>query len=135
MKKKSKKRIPQDIRPWARLKSPEEGFSVPIKQATRWVAGSRRDWNTKILRTKVTDELSSIILKAFTGEIGDPAGTLLQQKINKKLRGYNKMGMLCRYKNYCAFTGRARTFNRILYMARHSMRKLAGIGLISGFIK
>lgn len=135
MKKKSKKRVPQDIKPWARLNPPQEGFSIPAKQATRWIAGSRRDRNTKILTTAIAGELSSIILEASLKEISDHLAPLLQQKINKKLQGHNKIKALCRYKNYCSFTGRARTFNRILYMARHSVRKLAGIGLISGLKK
>lgn len=47
----------------------------------------------------------------------------------------NKMQSLVKYKNYCLLSGRGRTYNRSLYIARHNMRKLVGIGLISGLIK
>jgi len=76
-------------------------------------------------------EMSLLLLKSFT----HLENASLQQKINKKVHGLSKMKSLSKHKNYCAMTGRARTFNRFLYLARHDVRKLAGVGLISGLIK
>jgi ribosomal protein S14 len=47
----------------------------------------------------------------------------------------NTMQSLPKYKNYCLMSGRGRTYNRFLYMARHNVRKLVGVGAISGLVK
>jgi ribosomal protein S14 len=59
---------------------------------------------------------------------------LAMQKIANRVHG-NKIISLSRYKNFCVFSGRSRTYNRSLYMARHNMRKFVGAGLISGLLK
>jgi ribosomal protein S14 len=45
------------------------------------------------------------------------------------------MQSLPKYKNYCLMSGRGRTYNRFVYMARHNVRKLIGVGAISGLVK
>ena len=62
MRKRSKKRIPQDEKPWARIIEPNQEILVlPAKKTSRWVSGGRRDWNTRILSTLDGLEISEII--------------------------------------------------------------------------
>jgi ribosomal protein S14 len=139
MRKRSKKRIPQDLKPWVRVKEVSNDLLyIPGKKTTRWVAGGRRDWDTKILNAATAGEITHVLLRSFAAAIGQEGGDYsknLLNKLNYRLHTGNKMGSLAKYKNYCLLSGRGRTYSRSLYMARHNMRKLVGIGLISGLVK
>jgi len=52
------------------------------------------------------------------------------QKIN-----LTKMRSLAKYKNFCLFSGKGRTYNRTLFIARHQTRKLINIGALPGISK
>jgi ribosomal protein S14 len=102
------------------------------------VAGGRRDWDTKVLNAASAREITNVLLKSFiitAGTESSEFSTNLLSKLNYKLHSANKMSSLSKYKNYCLLSGRARTYNRSLFIARHNMRKLVGVGLISGLIK
>lgn len=139
MRKRSKKRIPQDVKPWVRVKEVSNDLlHIPGKKTTRWVAGGRRDWDVRVLNTASAKEVTNILLKSFTSGLGSEGSDFSKNLFNKlscKMYAANKMQSLAKYKNYCLLSGRGRTYNRSLYIARHSMRKLVGIGLISGLIK
>jgi len=53
----------------------------------------------------------------------------IQNKIN------SKKGFISKNKNYCYYIGRSRSYNRNLFMARHTFRKFARFGMLPGFIK
>lgn len=135
MKKKSKKRIPQDVKPWIRVKDKNDDvFSMPAKQTTRWISGERRNWETRVLNAAIKIEKNLILLKSCT-EFSAWRWWLQHQKVMHRLHTANKVNAIAKYKNYCILSGRARTFNRCLYIARHSFRRLSGVGLLSGIIK
>ena len=77
--------------------------------------------------------LSAIIRSMSTGT--SVFASLAAQKIINKLHNTNKTASMTRYKNFCLLSGRGRTYNRSLYLARHNMRKLVGLGVISGLNK
>jgi len=138
MRKKSRKRVPQDIRPWTRIKDVNyEVLALPGRKNSRWVAGGRKDWDTRVLNTTGTHEVSAIILKSLRNSLSTSGLNFKQLLIEKigNCRHGNKTTCLSRYKNFCVFSGRSRTYNRSLYVARHNMRKLVGVGLISGLLK
>ena len=83
-------------------------------------------------------EVSTVLLKSFINSLGHEGsdfGKNLLSKLSRRLHKDNKMKSLVKYKNYCLLSGRARTYSRSLHVARHNMRKLVGLGLISGLIK
>jgi ribosomal protein S14 len=139
MRKKSTKRVPQDIKPWVRVREVDnDQLYVPGKKTTRWVAGGRRDWDTKVLNAAAARQFADILVKSLIITTGHEVNTLSENYLNKlnlKLRTATKMRSLTKYKNYCLLSGRGRTYNRSFYIARHNMRKLVGTGLISGLIK
>jgi len=102
------------------------------RQTTRWVAGSRRDWETRLLRMAAALEYRTFLTQYFANT---SISATLHQKISQQSQRINKQASLSKHKNYCALAGRARTFNRLLYLARHNIRKLAASGLISGLSK
>ena len=139
MKKRSKKRIPQDIKPWVGVKVEDSDiFALPGKKTTRWVAGGRRDWNTRVLNTAVVHEHKKIIFSSLAHSLGGKTGSfaqLLSQKLKYKIMSMSKTASLAKYKNFCLVSGRGRTYSRSLYLARHNIRKLIGVGAISGLNK
>jgi ribosomal protein S14 len=52
-----------------------------------------------------------------------------------KIFGVDKFSHKSKSKNLCYYVGRGRSFNRKLYMARHTIRKFARFGMLPGFIK
>ena len=139
MRKRSKKRTPQDIKPWVRVKeTSNEVFYLPGKKTTRWIAGGRRDWDTTILNAATIGEFRQILLKAFISSIGAENNDYSKNWLNKLLLKWkvsSKIRSLSKYKNYCLLSGRGRTYNRDILLARHNLRKLVGVGMISGLIK
>lgn len=67
----------------------------------------------------------------------------LYQKLNNsyktelqyKISDINSRGSISKQKNYCYYIGRSRSFNRDLFMARHTFRKFARFGMLPGFVK
>lgn len=67
----------------------------------------------------------------------------LPQKLNSsyktelqyKIANTNNRGSISKQKNYCYYIGRSRSFNRDLFMARHTFRKFARFGMLPGFVK
>jgi ribosomal protein S14 len=67
----------------------------------------------------------------------------LYQKLNNsyktelqyKISNMNSRGSISKQKNYCYYIGRSRSFNRDLFMARHTFRKFARFGMLPGFVK
>ncbi len=55
-----------------------------------------------------------------------------KRKLLDKINSYPVFAAYGKYKNFCLFQGKGRTFNRSLFVSRHTLRKLAGVGLISG---
>lgn len=175
MRKRSKKRVPQDIKAWVRSKNEadENSFVISTRQSTHWKAGTRRNRAVQILSAVTAAEESNYLLKSFVNispiyynifqrqikfffnkhkkrfwkirqnRVNETRlkytknlfWDCQQQSINKKVYFTNKIASLSKNKNCCAILGRARTFSRTLYIARHSMRKLADTGLISGLVK
>lgn len=175
MRKRSKKRIPQDIKVWVRSKNEtdENSFVISTRQSTHWKAGTRRNRAVQILSAVTAAEESNHLLKSFVNinhvyyntfqrqiklffnkhkkrfwkirqnrvnearlkYIKNLFWDFQQQSMKKNAYFTNKIASLSKNKNCCAILGRARTFNRTFYMARHSIRKLADTGLISGLVK
>jgi len=139
MRKRSKKRVPQDIRPWIGVKTNDvDIFALPGKKTSRWVAGGRRDWNTRVLNAARNQEIKKIVLGSVRRSITtdtDAFASLVVQKLATTANKTNKTASLAKYKNFCLVSGRGRTYSRSLYMARHNMRKLVGLGVISGLNK
>lgn len=67
----------------------------------------------------------------------------LPQKLNSsyktelqyKIANTSNRGSISKQKNYCYYIGRSRSFNRNLFMARHTFRKFARFGMLPGFVK
>ena len=63
------------------------------------------------------------------------AGALRRACLLYKLSKINRMASEYRPKNTCLFLGRGRTYNRRLFMARHTFRRMMRFGLIPGMQK
>jgi ribosomal protein S14 len=91
-----------------------------------------------VLNAVSTAEITNLLLKSFISSLGcagDDFSRNLLGKLHSKLYISNKIRSLTKYKNYCLLSGRGRTYSRTLYVDRHNMRKLVGLGVISGLIK
>jgi len=58
-----------------------------------------------------------------------------KSKLQYKLANIDHRGSISKQKNYCYYIGRSRSFNRDLFMARHTFRKFARFGMLPGFVK
>ncbi len=91
-----------------------------------------------MLNAATSGELAGLLLKSFTNTLGCDVADFsknLLSKLSYKSYRVSEKASLSKYKNYCLLSGRGRTYNRSLYIARHNMRKLVGLGLISGLTK
>ena len=65
MRKRSKKRIPQDERPWIRVANrDEEVVNIFSRKTSHWFSGNRRYLQTKLLMNEQVSNLASIIINA-----------------------------------------------------------------------
>jgi len=137
VRKRSKKRIPQDVVAWQRVtQRDDEKINVFAKKATRWVSGYNRDLQTKLLKTQATGDHSKILLKSFLKShpsvgVAGHFRSQLQQKFSQ----LHQLSAGSRLKNFCLFLGKGSTYNRKLHISRQTFRKLARFGLISGLQK
>jgi len=142
MRKRSKKRIPQDQLPWTRVMTrDEEGLHIFGRKSSRWVSGSNRDRQTHIYSELRDADSMRIILKSQQialstnypkpqfAEVDDTPLMLFQPPALQGGGGMSKP------KNFCLILGRGRTYNRKLFISRQACRKLVKTGLISGLQK
>jgi ribosomal protein S14 len=66
--------------------------------------------------------------------LGVDTQTILK-KIAAQKTTLPKTRSLSKYKNFCLFSGKGRTYNRVLLIARHQTRKLINIGALPGISK
>ena len=132
MRKRSKKRIPQEQLPWVRI-SPKEIENIKIyhKKNSHWVSGNRRDAQTKIFNTLIKSELSNILLSSY---LSNQENTELYKAQLQKKQNITKF-KLNKQKNFCLFLGKGRTYSRRYYVSRQIIRKFTKFGLISGLQK
>jgi len=144
MKKRSKKRIPQDVVPWKRVtQDNDDEFYLVGKKTSRWNSGSYRNRETTVLNAQINVERSKVLLKSFITDQsnfeGDAWNTeeiaLRKLQLQYKISKLNRMSFDYKSKNSCFFLGKGRTFNRHLYMSRHTLRKMVRFGIISGLRK
>ena len=135
MRKRGKKRISQDDKPWVRIsKYNEEGINLYNRMTSHWTSGNRRQINTSIL-TKIQnrDINFNFIQNYFLQDNKNTTHSIHQQLFRKYYS--SKFLNNKKAKNFCLFLGRGRTYNRALFISRHALRKLTKTGLISGLTK
>ena len=100
MRKRSKKRIPQDTLPWKRIAQiDDEEFYLVGKKTNRWGSGSYRNRENTVLNAQIGVERSKILLKAFSVDQcafeGDERNTediaLRKLQLQSKLSTLNRM--------------------------------------------
>lgn len=135
MKKRSKKRIPQDILPWVRVKKREDDSLFFFRKKTsRWTSGQSREWQTTLYKQQILREKINLNFKAFLFDQklhNLRYKTQLQMqasKLNKKVNEYKP-------KNFCVISGKNRTYNRVLYITRQTLRWFSRAGFITGLIQ
>jgi ribosomal protein S14 len=84
----------------------------------------------EILRVALRSSIAS-----YAGFPRTPRVTLALAKLTHRVRSLSKLASITRYKHFCLLLGRGRTYSRSIGLARHSFRKLAGTGFISGLYK
>ncbi len=140
MRKRSKKRISQDEKPWVNVfihKEEPDDIDIYNRKTSQGTSGNRRFVQTKIYNS---------IEKTFIFRLINQYISQMQININldrlvpihqQLFRKYytNKFINIAKAKNFCLFLGRGRTYNRKLFISRHAVRKLTKTGLISGLIK
>lgn len=138
MRKRSKKRIPQDVIPWIRVRQEEDGGTAAIaaKVSTRWVSGNRRDIQNKLFSAQSKNDQSKILLGSFVKdvELSDVSAPFRSQ-LNYKLSRLNRNSRLYKPKNFCLYLGAGRTYNRKMLISRQTFRKLVRFGVIAGLQK
>lgn len=93
------------------------------------------------IKNKNNDLLKNVLLKnIFINKSSAPVKKidtlkLFIEKIAAKKAMLSEKRSLTKYKNFCLFSGRGRTYNRILFIARHHVRKLINIGALAGVSK
>jgi len=137
MRKRSKKRIPQDALPWLRItKLDDDNINVFAKKTAKWISGNRRNAQTKIFSTLQSRDFADIFRKFYAQDqrLGMLDANYYYQKhfksfVKSAFMGYSKP------KNFCLYLGKGRTFNRKLFVSRPIVRKLMKTGAISGLQK
>lgn len=137
MKKRSKKRIPQDILPWKRvIKRNEIELSFFRKKTTRWTSGQSRNWQMNLFNQQNCRELINNNLKSF---LLDQRlffeNILYKAQLQYKLNKINKKSLRFKPKNFCLISGKNRTYNQMLYITRQTLRMLSRAGAVVGLIK
>lgn len=89
MRKRSKKRIPQEVQPWKRLRLYDyENPKITIlnKRSTRWSIGSAKNWNTSLLNEQNKDIFQSIFKQVWKKNQAMAHRATLFKKLPKKIR-------------------------------------------------
>ena len=137
MRKRSKKRIPQEISPWQRVeKYGDDVLHFVDTFKTRWRSGNLRESQTTILKNyqKIvnTKLLFNIFFQKF--KITKKSSRDNLQLFSKKFF-LKKKSNISALKNGCLAIGGCGSFNRKLLLNRHSMRLLLRDSNIVGLIK
>jgi len=142
MKKRSKKRIPQDILPWHRVFNKEaEQLTFHTKKTVRWTSGNSRDWQTSLFIAQQKTDSSVMLLKSFykdqitLNEGKKWRSYKYKMLLRAKLDSINKKFPKNKPKNFCLIVGRNRAYNQKLFMSRHSLRRLLRDNHLAGLIK
>ena len=137
MRKRSKKRIPQDTLAWSRVTQLDDNLlNFFNKKTTRWVSGYNRDLQTKIILSQIKSDLSKTLLKSYFFDqriVG--SASVYRSQLQHKISKLDAKSALSKPKNFCLFLGKGSTYNRKLFISRQIFRKLVGTGLISGLQK
>jgi len=137
MRKRSLKRIPQDIIPWARVTQiNEDSINIFMKKQSQWVSGNRRRLQTSLFNKLFSCNLGSVMLNY---NAKDTRELLLNEMFifqnNLHRYDFKLFNSLTKPKNFCLFLGNGHTYNRKLFISRQSTRKLMKSGLLSGLQK
>jgi len=151
MRKRSKKRIPQDVLPWVRVASrAEDELHIFKKKTTRWFSGSRRDAQTRHFISQAASNGRELMRSIYLKELHTSSQKSRSEvknlyfdrvasswKLLHALEEVNNRRLLARSrpKNFCLMLGKGRTYSRDLFISRQALRKLAKTGLISGLTK
>lgn len=135
MRKRSKKRIPQDIIPWSRVTQlDDDTINIFNKKNSRGFNSARRKYQTTIFNSLTQKDLSSVLLKSYLGDQRVPSGKIRSQLLYNQSQ-LNQVFGESLAKNFCLFLGAGRTYNRKLFISRQCFRKLVKTGLLSGIQK
>jgi ribosomal protein S14 len=63
------------------------------------------------------------------------ANELEAELLTRQLHSLDHYVSVSRLKNSCFYVGRARSFNRSLFISRHTIRRFVRFGMLPGFIK
>lgn len=146
MRKRSKKRIPQDERSWARVVVREDSsINIFNKAVSHWHSGNRRYKQNKVLYNQQYKQLAMLCINSlmqddlenykdkeyFSKEL---IGTMMYQRLFHKYY-FCKSTNTNSVKNFCLFLGKNSTYSRQLFASRQAVRKLMKTGLLTGMQK
>lgn len=143
MRKRSKKRISQEISPWIRANiynGEEAKLTILNKRTTRWKSGVARDWQTALYNEQIKNGFANFLLKTFK-----KISSIKNKKQNRRfqMRWYfllkmlflNKKQALSKPKNFCLIIGKQSTYNRKVYISRQTFRKFMRLNCLIGIKK
>jgi ribosomal protein S14 len=88
MRKRSKKRYPQEIKSWKRVnifnkENPQ--LIILNKRTTKWTSGHSRFWNTTLLKSQLKDIFSTFMIKVLKNNNNISHRALLFKSLPKKI--------------------------------------------------
>jgi len=135
MRKRNKKRVPQDILPWVRVVSlDEDKINIFNKKTTRWTSGSSRNWQNTLFMSQASRKFSNVLLKSLLADQNSIHRKFIYQA-RQKLRKTDSKSSQYKQKNFCLILGKNRTYNRKLFISRQILRKLSSNNAIISIIK
>jgi len=96
----------------------------------RWV--NWRQNETKNRQNQVKNEIKKLVLKSLWIDQTIDLSSIVTTELQKKMWEISKRASDSHIKNYCHYIGRSRSYNRKMFMARHTLRKFSRFGLIPG---
>ncbi len=146
MRKRSKKRISQEERPWIKVSSrKDEEINIFNKITSHWHSGNRRHNLNKKLNNYQYKHLSNLGIASLMQDTFDSnkntiyfntvaKGTMLHQRLIHKYY-FSTFTNLNAANNFCLFLGKSSTYNRQVFASRQTVRKLMKTGLLIGMQK
>lgn len=135
MKKRSKIRIPQDVRPWPRVTPKDEkgkplSFFFPMKNRIWGNVGSRGDRYYKTLNFWLKKTNNDAILqknclaRAFSGEAYCRVTSKIEKLMNYKKK-IHQFSSVTKLRGYCLIAGKSRSYLRDFRLYRHTFKELS----------
>lgn len=116
---------------------PKSKLAQKISINKKWTIWRKIEMKNR--KELMLNELKKVTLQSLfydqNQQLAQKLNNSYRTELQYKIANINDRSSISKQKNYCYYIGRSRSFNRDLFMARHTFRKFARFGMLPGFVK